>query len=198
MSCAQCIICCDTIEVVDAPTLTSKASAFGCRLDGCQHTAFHFRCLMTWAHIAAVCPLCKAPFQVVEKTLAIETLGKQNVCVADSYAVAALPRCTPPRAHLDIDTVCCGVCGQGDNEAVLLICDGDCGGAAHTHCVGLDHVPEGEWFCGVCGEKRARAGRRASEADITPREAKHLSAVASMQRRTLTLPSTTSTCWLAL
>jgi len=48
----------------------------------------------------------------------------------------------------------------------LLLCDGEgCSVAMHTRCLNppLDHVPEGEWFCSACTERRAafeRPGRR--------------------------------------
>jgi hypothetical protein len=40
----------------------------------------------------------------------------------------------------------CMVCGEGGS---LVMCDG-CTNAAHVACVGLDHVPAGDWFCSHC------------------------------------------------
>lgn len=43
----------------------------------------------------------------------------------------------------------CPVCNTSDHEEVLLLCDG-CDAAYHTHCIGLEDVPEGAWFCMEC------------------------------------------------
>ena len=37
----------------------------------------------------------------------------------------------------------------GDEEEVLLLCDG-CWGSCHTYCAGLASVPAGPWFCQFC------------------------------------------------
>eukprot|EP00931_Biecheleriopsis_adriatica_P107686 TRINITY_DN82009_c0_g1_i1.p1 TRINITY_DN82009_c0_g1~~TRINITY_DN82009_c0_g1_i1.p1 ORF type:complete len:709 (-),score=130.18 TRINITY_DN82009_c0_g1_i1:23-2104(-) len=45
------------------------------------------------------------------------------------------------------------VCNRSDNENSLMLCDGRggrCTGAAHFYCVGLEGVPEGDWFCMHC------------------------------------------------
>jgi len=47
----------------------------------------------------------------------------------------------------------CPVCGDDDNEDVLLQCDG-CDTYYHTYCVGLDGVPIGHWFCEPCETQR--------------------------------------------
>jgi len=43
----------------------------------------------------------------------------------------------------------CPVCNLADQEEILLLCDG-CDTPYHTHCVGLDSVPSGSWFCMEC------------------------------------------------
>ncbi|EFW99656.1 phd and ring finger domain protein [Grosmannia clavigera kw1407] len=48
----------------------------------------------------------------------------------------------------DISTPC-PVCNLADNEEVLLLCDG-CDTPYHTHCIGLENVPQGAWFCMEC------------------------------------------------
>ena len=42
----------------------------------------------------------------------------------------------------------CGVC-QVDDEEAHVLCDG-CNYLFHTACVGLDLVPNGDWFCRAC------------------------------------------------
>ena len=43
----------------------------------------------------------------------------------------------------------CIICGRTDQEDVLLLCD-NCNDAYHTHCLNIDCVPEGDWFCPNC------------------------------------------------
>jgi hypothetical protein len=58
------------------------------------------------------------------------------------------------------ETTPCPICGEADQEDVLLLCDG-CDAPYHTHCIGLDRVPNGHWFCMECAEDGAYA--RAAE-----------------------------------
>ncbi|KAJ3592240.1 hypothetical protein NHX12_007368 [Muraenolepis orangiensis] len=46
---------------------------------------------------------------------------------------------------------CCQLCGEGDNEDLLLLCDG-CDGGCHTFChrPPISSIPEGDWFCPAC------------------------------------------------
>lgn len=53
-----------------------------------------------------------------------------------------------------VDYQPCTVCGEGDNEDVLLLCDG-CDAPSHVYCVGLDAVPSGSWYCERCETQRA-------------------------------------------
>lgn len=48
----------------------------------------------------------------------------------------------------------CLVCGDSDNEELLLLCDG-CDCPTHTYCVGLDDIPSGSWYCDRCEVQRA-------------------------------------------
>ena len=51
--------------------------------------------------------------------------------------------------ELDEESKPCPVCGEDNNEDVLLLCDG-CDLSYHTYCIGLDSVPAGSWFCESC------------------------------------------------
>lgn len=53
----------------------------------------------------------------------------------------------------------CQVCGEEDNEDVLMFCDG-CQKMWHTYCVGLEEVPYGAWFCENCSVQRTFNPRR--------------------------------------
>ena len=56
----------------------------------------------------------------------------------------------------------CVVCHKDDNEDCLLLCGTDdvdaqvqgCERSHHTYCVGIDEVPEDDWFCSKCAAKR--------------------------------------------
>lgn len=48
----------------------------------------------------------------------------------------------------------CVICGDSDNEELLLLCDG-CDVPTHTYCVGLDGLPSGSWYCDRCEVQRA-------------------------------------------
>ena len=47
------------------------------------------------------------------------------------------------------DSQPCPVCGESDNEDLLLLCD-NCEAPTHTYCAGLDAVPSGPWYCSRC------------------------------------------------
>jgi hypothetical protein len=43
----------------------------------------------------------------------------------------------------------CIICGSADQEDVLLLCD-NCNDAYHNHCLDIDGIPQGDWFCPNC------------------------------------------------
>jgi hypothetical protein len=43
----------------------------------------------------------------------------------------------------------CPICNSAEREDVLLLCD-SCDAAYHTDCIGLESVPEGDWYCMEC------------------------------------------------
>jgi len=54
----------------------------------------------------------------------------------------------------ELEFVPCSICGEDDNEDVLILCDG-CEVASHTYCLDMDSVPVGHWFCHDCENQRA-------------------------------------------
>lgn len=56
-----------------------------------------------------------------------------------------------PDPEDSIDSITCCVCGSGEADAELLLCD-DCDGGYHTFCLRpiLPRVPSGAWFCPSC------------------------------------------------
>lgn len=60
------------------------------------------------------------------------------------------PNCIPmPR------TDACTICQGGDDEGLVLHCDGTCNCAFHAHCVGFRGPVMGDWMCGMCDEATA-------------------------------------------
>ena len=43
----------------------------------------------------------------------------------------------------------CPICNSAEREDVLLLCD-SCDAAYHTHCIGIDYIPDGDWYCMEC------------------------------------------------
>lgn len=60
---------------------------------------------------------------------------------------------TAPEDAIGVEDAACIVCGQTDNGAEMLLCDGcEVAGAHHLGCLNppLEKAPEGEWFCPDC------------------------------------------------
>ena len=60
----------------------------------------------------------------------------------------ALADGAPAVLHDTISEACC-VCKSAEDGEVMLLCD-NCDQPAHLGCVGVDTVPEGDWFCPSC------------------------------------------------
>lgn len=54
-----------------------------------------------------------------------------------------------PEPDDDESSLPCPLCNSAQDEDVLLLCDG-CEAAYHTHCVGINDVPQGDWYCMEC------------------------------------------------
>uniref|UniRef100_A0A673GA76 Bromodomain adjacent to zinc finger domain protein 2B-like n=1 Tax=Sinocyclocheilus rhinocerous TaxID=307959 RepID=A0A673GA76_9TELE len=68
--------------------------------------------------------------------------------------------------------VYCQMCRKGDNEDLLLLCDG-CDKGCHTYChkPKITNIPEGDWYCPACIskvtasiQKNTSGGKKATEA----------------------------------
>jgi len=138
-----CGICLD--EVHEVPPCAS--------LEGCSHQ-FHLPCITQWAAVANICPLCKHRFEVVRTKDRLISISHKDVNFDAEEGISA---------ELEaLEHVACFVCTDAGDEANLLICDGDCSRGAHTYCIGLQQIPEGNWFCQVCQPARHSASARSS------------------------------------
>ena len=99
-----------------------------------------------------------------------------SVGEAAREAARAAEACDAAKA-LALEDVVCQVCGSGDDEAQLVLCDDCDAGAAHTYCLELGAVPDA-WRCDACArpaapkrrpapkKKRARPAPADDDADL--------------------------------
>ncbi|KAL4858297.1 PHD and RING finger domain-containing protein [Chlorella vulgaris] len=155
-------------------------------IDSCNHRFCH-PCIARWSEIENSCPFCKQRF----KRLRRKRLAPRAVLLAggglgpdselpgvyeDSQDVEERNQRVvfeDPAFQEWIEELSCMVCGGGENDDLLLLCDG-CDRACHTYCAGLAGIPEGEWFCEVCVLSRGNRPQRlrppvASRAAARPR-----------------------------
>lgn len=59
-----------------------------------------------------------------------------------------------PLGEIAFNKMMCEVCGKGDDEDLIIICD-KCNKGFHLYCLKpiLPSVPSGDWFCDKCREK---------------------------------------------
>ncbi|KAF9892438.1 hypothetical protein FE257_001546 [Aspergillus nanangensis] len=121
----------------------------------CGHI-LHNNCLKPWVERANSCPICRRSFNLVELSDQIGGPVLSSYAVQDRTQVADVdPSMLIEYIDDDLaDSQPCPVCGDSDNEDLLLLCDG-CDAPSHTYCVGLDSVPSGPWYCARCETQRA-------------------------------------------
>ncbi|BCR96852.1 putative PHD and RING finger domain protein [Aspergillus luchuensis] len=130
----------------------------------CGHI-LHNNCLKPWVERANSCPICRRSFNMVELS------DRPGGPVTSSYAVQDRVQQAEVDPSMIIEYIDddfadfqpCPICGDADNEELLLLCDG-CDVPSHTYCVGLDSVPTGPWYCTRCVTQR-RLGRSPETAD---------------------------------
>ena len=134
-------------------------------IDCCQHI-FHSTCIHAWSQINNTCPLCKKRFHRIYlcKTWNKSNKKDENENEKENEnknVIRVDNRDQSPSYFIDsdifvyFDECACQLCGSGDDEQLLLLCDGyNCSIACHTYCIGLgDVVPDGDWFCKQCCKK---------------------------------------------
>jgi len=155
-----CAVCMESIYLGDSDddnTLTRgpggrrRRPVASCVLP-CGHT-FHRRCVMRWLRQQNTCPICRERCRNVQG----EVLEDKNLVV---YSAEDFGEDFQRLMHQTYNARCL-VCNTDEREEVLLLCD-RCENSAHTYCVGLSAVPEGEWLCPSC-----QADSR-SFPDVTP------------------------------
>ncbi|KAI9375630.1 ribosomal L37ae protein family-domain-containing protein [Aspergillus egyptiacus] len=120
----------------------------------CGHI-LHDNCLKPWVERANSCPICRRSFNVVELSDRVGGPVLSSYAVEDRVQVADIdPSMVIEYIDEDFyDSQPCPICGDSENEELLLLCDG-CDVPTHTYCAGLDEVPEGPWYCSRCETQR--------------------------------------------
>lgn len=142
-------------------------------LDGCEHI-IHDSCIRSWAQKTNTCPICRNLFHTVRVFNGVD--GKLLCSVSTSATVQQLTVLPSTGteiskykvedkkqvAEFDIQAWLgenveeepeqnhpCPICNSGEREDVLLLCD-SCDAAYHTDCIGLEGIPDGDWYCMEC------------------------------------------------
>eukprot|EP01084_Bolivina_argentea_P229345 387118_1 len=128
----NCMIC------LNAITETNKAS-----ISSCVHS-FHFNCIRSWSYIENSCPICKQKFTHIKNISNNKILRTQDKKQKPAYEI--------DMGYIIYSDIVCSLCGSGDDEHLLLLCDGDeCERGVHTYCMGLGYeIPQGQYFCESC------------------------------------------------
>ncbi|KAF8848713.1 hypothetical protein BDZ45DRAFT_698171 [Acephala macrosclerotiorum] len=180
----QCIVCLEDLDAVAVPDASihddlqvaattadqpppphpSKATKNEpiALIKPCNHV-LHDECLRAWSQKANSCPICRQTFNLVEVLDKVGGTVLSEYEVEDKKQVAEFdPNAWVEEELEEEEGRPCPVCGEADQEEVLLLCDG-CDAPYHTHCIGLgDRVPQGHWFCMECADEGAYA--RAADA----------------------------------
>ncbi|KAG7399316.1 hypothetical protein PHYBOEH_009118 [Phytophthora boehmeriae] len=149
-------------------------------LPNCAHR-FHFECIVAWAKVTNLCPLCKTKFHSVALHDAHGHIVRTKTICDQKQIFKPNPADHDIAAQLSlVNQARCELCGSGEDEHLLLMCEAlGCGVANHTYCIGLRQVPNSSWYC----SSHAAMQQRAS--DAIPRPA----TTVSTRRRTRRLAS---------
>ncbi|KAH7162548.1 hypothetical protein B0J13DRAFT_615184 [Dactylonectria estremocensis] len=146
----------DAVEVevdIDADINNDEPSYLNivAALDGCNHI-IHDVCIRSWAQKTNTCPICRNPFHSVRVYNGVDGTIISTYDVQDKKQVAEFDvqqwlGDNPDEEEEQGNP--CPVCNSAEQEDVLLLCD-SCDAAYHTHCVGLECIPDGDWYCMEC------------------------------------------------
>eukprot|EP00112_Aurelia_sp_Birch-Aquarium-sp1_P005163 Seg1585.12 transcript_id=Seg1585.12/GoldUCD/mRNA.D3Y31 product="PHD and RING finger domain-containing protein 1" protein_id=Seg1585.12/GoldUCD/D3Y31 len=123
--------------------------------ENCRHL-FCSDCIKEWSKTVNSCPVDRQKFNIIWIKKGIHGPVVEELYVEDS---------TPGGNEEEFeDPTFCQVCGNGDREDRLLLCDG-CDHGYHLECLDppLDHVPIDDWYCPACAANRQPAAAQIAE-----------------------------------
>ncbi|KAM0286245.1 hypothetical protein ACHAQH_000972 [Verticillium albo-atrum] len=139
-------------------------------LVGCNHIV-HDRCIRSWAKNSNTCPICRTTFNEISLSAELDGPEIDLYTVEDKKQIHEFDlrqwlQDNPEEEEPEEETPC-PICGMAERPDILLLCDG-CDAAYHTHCVGLNHVPAGSWYCLECVDifRPAAASDSTSDSDV--------------------------------
>eukprot|EP01134_Creolimax_fragrantissima_P000062 CFRG0062T1 len=101
-----------------------------------------------WAITSNNCPVCRVCFFFID---IYENIHNPTLVTSDAVEEKDFRDAIEEELDEQALYAECGFCRSGDNEAELILCDGcDCNAAYHMECLGLRHIPDGEWICPEC------------------------------------------------
>ena len=161
--------------------LVGKDGVSGGASAACTHS-FHFVCVVTWSARSSRCPVCRADFDAVKNVRGgdIVEVDKANTLEGTGGGTGeeGFEDVVPLYLPEDLSAVCF-ICGLGDREEILLLCDSFCGRACHTVCCGLEGIPSGDWHCPACRGQHPSSRRSASSAASSQRRRDVVAAASS-------------------
>ncbi|KAI9675326.1 MAG: hypothetical protein M1817_001229 [Caeruleum heppii] len=150
-----------------SPERTDAALELIAHLLPCGHD-LHDECLKPWVERANSCPICRQSFNLVELKASIGGPVRSSYAVEDRTQVADVDPylVVEDLGDEEAEGEPCPICHESDNEEELLLCD-SCDANYHTYCIGLDSVPEGDWFCSRCEPRRRSDFHRYPQLETT-------------------------------
>ncbi|KAI8851941.1 hypothetical protein BC829DRAFT_431085 [Chytridium lagenaria] len=112
---------------------------------------FHLQCLLMWKDVETTCPKDRIEFNHIDvihefgskplRTISVERkVAGDDDNMIDDYA-----------SDEEEEVTACMICSNSENEEAMLLCDG-CDQGFHSFCLGLNAVPQGDWFCYMCSD----------------------------------------------
>lgn len=110
--------------------------------ENCSHT-FCFECILEWSKNVNTCPIDRIEFHLIYVKQEINGDITKKVKVKVQKEVEEYVE----------EVTLCEVCGLGDREDRLLLCD-SCDSGYHCECLDppLETIPIEEWFCPPCAQ----------------------------------------------
>lgn len=141
--------------------------------ENCAHF-FCIDCIVEWSKNANSCPVDRIVFN--------------HICVRSHYGGTVVKKIPVENKCVltdgDDDTTNCEVCGSGDREDRLLLCDG-CDAGYHMECLNppLNSVPVEEWFCPECAANSTESDHEnVTEDEVTAILAEEFPSTSRQQR----------------